>query len=137
MTLKWCSARWMGCGHCVGADINWNTVLTSFSPYFSHSSFICLKSRVVVPHKLAVFSTRTTLPFRLEKLNWKMWNVINSLRNSRWYNLALLLGVAFGLRILGRWLLKYSIDDSLFKQADKFCWPGIFLWPGLSLLFVQ
>ena len=44
-------------------------LLTNLSPYFSQSSFICLKSRVVVPHKLAVFSTRTTLPFRLEKLN--------------------------------------------------------------------
>ena len=34
---------------------------------FSHNSFICVKSLTVVPHKEAVFSTRTTLP-----LYWSM-----------------------------------------------------------------
>jgi len=43
--------------------------MTNLSPYFSQSSFICVKSRTVVPHKEAVFSMRTTLPLRSENLN--------------------------------------------------------------------
>ena len=45
---------------------------TSFFPYFWQSSFICVKSRTVVPHNEAVFSMRTTLPLRSEKRNWKI-----------------------------------------------------------------
>ena len=44
-------------------------LLTNLSPYFSQSSFICVKSRTVVPHKVAVFSTNTTLPLSSENLN--------------------------------------------------------------------
>ena len=36
--------------------------LSSMKTTFSHNSFICVKSLTVVPHKEAVFSTRTTLP---------------------------------------------------------------------------
>ena len=54
---------------------------TSFSPYFWQSSFICVKSRTVVPHNEAVFSMRTTLPLRSEKRNWKIikenWQLLN------------------------------------------------------------
>ena len=35
---------------------------------FSHNSFICVKSLTVVPHKEAVFSTRTTFPLYLSML---------------------------------------------------------------------
>lgn len=52
---------------------NWlvgNAKMTKSEPNFSQSSFICVKSRIVVPHKEAVFSTRTTLPSRSENLNW-------------------------------------------------------------------
>ena len=40
---------------------------------FSHNSFICVKSLTVVPHKEAVFSTRTTLP-----LYWSMVTTLPS-----------------------------------------------------------
>merc|ERR1719195_1426054 len=44
---------------------NWfvgNARTASLSENFSQSSFICVKSLTVVPHKEAVFSTSTTLP---------------------------------------------------------------------------
>ena len=46
-------------------------ILTSLSPNFSQSWLICVKSLTVVPHKVAVFWIRTTLPFRDEKSSWK------------------------------------------------------------------
>jgi len=50
--------------------------ITNLSPYFSQSSFICVKSRTVVPHNDAVFSTRTTLFFSSENLNSVPSNVL-------------------------------------------------------------
>lgn len=58
---------------------NWfvgNAKMTKLSPYFSQSSFICVKSRTVVPHNDAVFSIRTTLFFSCENLNSVPSNVL-------------------------------------------------------------
>ena len=45
---------------------NYGKIMRSRSSWcgitFAHNSFICVKSLVVVPHKVAVFSTSTTLP---------------------------------------------------------------------------
>ena len=46
--------------------------LTSLSPNFSQSSFICVKSRTVVPHKEATFSMSTTFPSSSRNLNYMM-----------------------------------------------------------------
>ena len=48
---------------------------------FAHNSFICAKSLVVVPHRVAVFSTRTTFP-----LNSSMEIILlsSSLAASNW-----------------------------------------------------
>jgi len=43
--------------------------MTNWSPNFSLSSFICVKSRTVVPHNEAVFSMRTILSLSSENLN--------------------------------------------------------------------
>ena len=53
---------------------------------FAHNSFICMKSLVVVPHRVAVFSTRTTLP-----LNSSMETILpsSSLAASNWWKPAI------------------------------------------------
>ena len=53
------------------AEISLLFKLTSLSPNFSQSSFICVKSRTVVPHNDATFSIRTTFPCSELNLNWK------------------------------------------------------------------
>ena len=53
------------------AEISLLFKLTSLSPNFSQSSFICVKSRTVVPHNDATFSISTTFPCSELNLNWK------------------------------------------------------------------